>query len=80
MARAQRLLEAGDHRRAVWTLERAAQYNPDDVQTLMALAEAHLAMGKPRAARRTYRRALELQPDHRAARAGLREVARRLSN
>jgi hypothetical protein len=71
LARGRRLLDAGDHQRAEWSFERAVQYNPDDVDTHVALAEARLAQGKVRAARRAYRRALDLDPQHPAATAGL---------
>lgn len=74
LARGRRHMEAGEHRRAVWALERAVQYKPDDPDTLVELGKASAADGKLRAASRAYRRALELSPGHAAARAALRQL------
>lgn len=69
LARAQ--LIAGDVQQAIAGFTKIAAAQPNTVQPLLRLADAHVANSNYAAARRSVRRALELAPDNMVARRGL---------
>lgn len=74
LARAQRELEAGNFEPAVWSFERATQYNPDDPDAYAGLGDALREAGSTRRAIRAYEIALEIDSKHKGAREGERRA------
>lgn len=58
----------GDHRRALKMYKKAKRADPDLADPWVAMAQAQLALGKERAAHRSLRKALKLEPAHAEAR------------
>lgn len=77
-AEAQRLYEAGDYDRALELLRRALGEFPDSVELLVSLGYTRLAREEYPLAKRAFAAALETDPEHEEALAGIGESQLRL--
>jgi len=65
----------GYHERALQRLERIVAARPESPLAWKLIGDCHRALGRPAAARRCYRQALALRPDHAPALAALAEMS-----